>query len=145
MLPIPSPVTKRPARAGVVPPESQNSGKPTRATHRVAAKSVVEGTARASRLPRRRPASMATKKRVRTAAAPGRVKPALSSRKSAPQYPTHHSEATPKETRAQNAQYRGGNVRDPGRASPSPGRAPRSGRARDLEKERTAKRMSAAT
>src|SRR4028118_311239 len=149
---MPNPVRKRPTRVEAVPPESQNRGKPARATQRVAARSVVGGRARARRppqrrpssmappprgrrggggararrLPKRRPASRATKKRVRAVAAPGRVRPAPA-RKSAPQYPTHHSEPTPKVTRAQNAQYRGGNARGPGDA---PSRSPATARPR---------------
>src|SRR5918998_783407 len=141
---MPNPVTERPTRVGAVPPESQNRGKPARATQRVAARSVVGGRARARRLPRRRPASMAAKKRVRAVAAPGRVRPAPPARKSAPQYPTHHSEATPKVTRAQNAQYRGGNARGPVGAPPSPATS-RSGGPGDRETERAARRASAAT
>src|SRR5918998_1438663 len=139
---MPNPVKKRPRRVGAVPPESQNRGKPAKATQRVAARSVAGGRAR--RLPRRRPANMATKKRVRAVAAPGRVRPAPPARKSAPQYPTHHSEPTPRVTRAQNAQYRGGNARGPVGAPPSPATS-RSGGPGDRETERAARRASAAT
>src|ERR687893_18386 len=141
---MPNPVRKRPRRVGAVPPESQNRGKPARATQRVAARSVAGGRARARRLPRRRPASMATKKRVKAVAAPGRVRPAAPARKSAPQYPTHHSDPTPKVTSAQNAQYRGGNARGPFSTLPSPATS-RSGGPDDREKERAARRASAAT
>src|ERR687893_2335636 len=140
---MPSPVTKRPRRVGAVPPESQSRGKPARATQRVAARSVAGGRARARRLPRRRPASMATKKRVRAAADPERVRPPPA-RKSAPQYQTHHSDPTPKVTSAQNAQYRGGNARGPVGAPPSPATS-RSGGPADRKKERAARRASAAT
>src|SRR4028118_1067510 len=142
---MPNPVRKRPTRVEAVAPESQNRGKPAKATQRVAARSVAGGRARARRPPRGRPATTATTKRVRAVAAPGRVRPAPPARKSAPQYPTHHSEPTPSVTRSQNAQYRGGNARGPGGAPPVSPATSRSADPCGREKERAARRASAAT
>src|ERR671920_551482 len=95
---MPSPVRKRPARAKRVPGEIQNSGNPRSATKRVMARRIAGGSVRAKRLLAIRPTSIAAKKAVREVAAAGRVRPVPSARKSAPQYPTHHSEATPSAT-----------------------------------------------
>src|SRR5919107_818361 len=101
---MPSPVTKRPARARGVAGESQNRGNPRSARQRVPARRAAGGIERASRLLAILPASIAAKKALREVAAAGGVRPVPSARKSAPQYPTHHSEATPSATSAQNAQ-----------------------------------------
>ena len=94
----------RPARVKIMPGENQNSGNPRSAAKSVAARRTAGGRVRASRLLATRPTSIAAKKTVKEVAAAGRVRPVPSARKSAPQYPTHHSEATPSATSAQRAQ-----------------------------------------
>src|SRR5829696_7728383 len=93
------------------------------------------GSVRARRLLAIRPTSIAAKKAVREVAAAGRVRPVSSARKSAPQYPTHHSEATPSATSVQNAQESGGRV---GPSAGASSLAAFGGRARVREKKRAA-------
>src|SRR5215213_11825271 len=136
---MPSPVMKRPATAREVPGESQNSGNPRSAANRVAASRTAAGRVCANLLLAIRPTSIAAKNAVREVAAAGRARPVPSARKSAPQYPTHHSEATPSATSAQNDQYSGGRVASSAGASSFAGGS--SGR----EKQRAASSTRATT
>src|SRR5919202_5776579 len=98
MLPIPNPTTNSPSKPHVGTSDNQNSGKPASATHKVTLSRLAPGSRRAKRLPKTRPSSMPTKNMLRDDAAAERPSPVSFSRKSAPQYATHHSTETPRKS-----------------------------------------------
>src|ERR687896_1786904 len=110
MLPMPSPTINRPSRLSAGTADSQNKGKPANATHKVTSRRIPPDSQRARRLPRIRPASMATKKTLSAVAAVERPRPTPFSRKSAPQYATHHSTETPRNKTPKETQKRIGSA-----------------------------------